>query len=1152
MTPITPGLNARGVWLASSGYPVVELRWDGAPAGSQLSGTRGHDAIWTPGTGAIVSGGAGDDSYYLFNASDEIVELPGRGIDTVRSYARTYRLTANVENLVVESDGAAGTGNDMPNILAGGAGNQTLDGGRGDDILRGGAGADVFVMQAGTGWDLITDFENGVDRLAIGAAYSQLTSFAAVRAAMSQVGTDVILRLSSTDAVIFQGKTLGVFTAQDFILTASVIAPGLNAGGAVLPASDSPVTWLTWNNQGIGTELAGTAWNDAIWMPGGGATVSGGAGDDLYHLYSLQDQVVELPDQGIDTIVSYVSAFLLPAHVENLMVQNASSSGTGNALANIIRGGAGSQTLDGGAGNDLLIGGAGADVFVMQPGTGRDLIADFENGVDALWIGDGFGQFTSFAAVVAAMTQSGSDVVLRLSGTDAVTFQGKTLDAFSLRDFILPTMTVTPGFNAIGTWLAASAPPTNWLGWASSAAGTSLSGSGSNDMIWTPGGGATVSGGRGDDTYHLYNMQDQVLELPDEGIDTVLSYLPAYRLPANIENLAVQSANSAGTGNERANILAGRAGSQTLDGGAGNDILTGGTGADVFVMQAGTGRDLITDFEHGVDRLVIGGGHAQFTSFAVVLAALTQNGSDVVLRLSATDSVTFAGKTLSAFSMDDFALPQASLMGSLRLIFSDDFTSFSGSSSGLDANGKANWRTTLMWGNRTLASNNEAQYYADPTMGANPFTLDAAGNGRLNITAKPTAGLPNGLTYSSGVITSDTIAVQTYGYFEMRAKIPEGAGFWPAFWLLRDDGAWPPEIDVMEILGDAPGRLLMTTRSTQTGTQSATYHSSEELSLDFHTYAVSWRPDRLTWYLDGTELYSMATPDDMHGPMYMVANLAVGGAGSWPGPADGVSSATLSIDYIRAYQFSDVAVPWRPPAVQGSLLVGTWSSDTIIGTTGSDRIEAGGGNDRLRGGNSADVFAFAPGEGQNVIVDFQPGIDKVLVYGVNSVGITESSAGLVLTLAAGTTVTLNGITALRAEDIVYADARLLGTAGADHFDRSAAMRAQYVSAGGGDDTVIGGPGDDFIIGGQGRDVLTGGAGRDTFAFGQWDGLDRITDFQPGIDRIMLRGIPSEAVWVNPARDADGIAGLQITYTEGQSIFLPGVTSLSSGDIVFSS
>ena len=99
--------------------------------------------------------------------------------------------------------------------------------------------------------------------------------------------------------------------------------------------------------------------------------------------------------------------------------------------------------------------------------------------------------------------------------------------------------------------------------------------------------------------------------------------------------------------------------------------------------------------------------------------------------------------------------------------------------------------------------------------------------------------------------------------------------------------------------------------------------------------------------------------------------------------------------------------------------------------------------------------------------------------------------------------------------------------------------------------MTGGAGDDFILGGQGDDILTGGPGADTFAFSAWDGHDRITDFTSGIDRIMFRGIAAQTVWVNPSHDAAGNTGLEIDYAVGQSIFLPGLTSLASGDIIFS-
>ena len=65
--------------------------------------------------------------------------------------------------------------------------------------------------------------------------------------------------------------------------------------------------------------------------------------------------------------------------------------------------------------------------------------------------------------------------------------------------------------------------------------------------------------------------------------------------------------------------------------------------------------------------------------------------------------------------------------------------------------------------------------------------------------------------YISGILTTQSRFSQKYGYFEIRAKIPVGIGVWPAFWMLADDGGWPPEIDVMEGRGQRPGDLVMTT-----------------------------------------------------------------------------------------------------------------------------------------------------------------------------------------------------------------------------------------------------------------------------------------------------------------------------------------------------
>jgi beta-glucanase (GH16 family) len=158
-----------------------------------------------------------------------------------------------------------------------------------------------------------------------------------------------------------------------------------------------------------------------------------------------------------------------------------------------------------------------------------------------------------------------------------------------------------------------------------------------------------------------------------------------------------------------------------------------------------------------------------------------------------------------------------------------------------------------------------------------------------------------GYPYVSGLISTQPSFSQTYGYFEMRAELPQGKGLWPAFWMLPKDDSWPPEIDVVESIGD-PSHVQMTAHSKhgQAGVVEARIAPNA-----FHTFAVSWDARDLIWYVDGGEAGRVETPDDMHKPMYLLANLAVGG--DWLGSAPRFPAkrfpAKLMIDYIRAYRF---------------------------------------------------------------------------------------------------------------------------------------------------------------------------------------------------------------------------------------------------------
>lgn len=214
------------------------------------------------------------------------------------------------------------------------------------------------------------------------------------------------------------------------------------------------------------------------------------------------------------------------------------------------------------------------------------------------------------------------------------------------------------------------------------------------------------------------------------------------------------------------------------------------------------------------------------------------------------------------------------------------------------------WTPNYWWGN-TISPNHELEYYSAGNIELSNGVL------RLRADKRQTNGLP----YTSGMVSSHGKFNQTYGYFEMRAKVPKGKGLWPAFWLLPDlrhGVTWPPEIDTMEILGHSTNTVYLTYhRLVGNGDDAPEQYAytGPDFSADFHTYGVEWNPSAVIWYIDGLERARSHTPVPA-GPMYVLANLAVGG--DWPGAPDGSTPFPnyFDIDYIRVYRkVSAAAVP---------------------------------------------------------------------------------------------------------------------------------------------------------------------------------------------------------------------------------------------------
>lgn len=452
--------------------------------------------------------------------------------------------------------------------------------------------------------------------------------------------------------------------------------------------------------------------------------------------------------------------------------------------------------------------------------------------------------------------------------------------------------------NAVGRLLYTSGATKNH--YSATNAGLTMTGTAQNDTFWGDSRvRTTMSGGAGDDIYYLYSSLNKVSEGLSAGIDTISTWMD-YTLPDNIENLTVTGAGRHAFGNTLDNIINGAAGTQTINGGKGDDVLFGGSGADIFVMEAGNGSDLLRDFSR--DDVIRLDGYG-FTSFAAVRGAMTQVGTAVKLALGNGEVAVFSNTTVASFSKAQFEIGLD--LDAMTLTFSDEFNTLS-----IDTGASGTWEPNYWWGaanGNSLHGNGEDQWYVDtrhaPTSAVNPFSV---ADGVLTITADRAAPeiqpLINGFDFTSGMLTTHGSFAQTYGYFEIRADMPEDKGVWPAFWLLPADGSWPPELDVIEMVGQEPTRLILSAHSNETGVRSTDRTVAHVTDTSgFHDYGMLWGPEEIVWYFDGVEIASAATPADMHKPMYMIANLAVGGvAGDVAADFDG---SQMKIDHIRAYDY---------------------------------------------------------------------------------------------------------------------------------------------------------------------------------------------------------------------------------------------------------
>jgi beta-glucanase (GH16 family) len=270
--------------------------------------------------------------------------------------------------------------------------------------------------------------------------------------------------------------------------------------------------------------------------------------------------------------------------------------------------------------------------------------------------------------------------------------------------------------------------------------------------------------------------------------------------------------------------------------------------------------------------------------------------------------------------------PMSSSFLSLHRTFHDDFDEHPLASGRWVPHyaGGAAWPEARYWGGdgsdfkRKDAWNGEQQIYVDPRyrgradapLGLDPFKIH---DGVLSIVASRTPPELKQVLfnneYVSGILTTQNSFSQKYGYFEIRSKVPAGTGVWPAFWMLANDGGWPPELDVLEGRGQRPGDLAMTThwRLPSTGKiESCGFDFAQpDAAMAFHDYGVLWLKDRVIYFIDRKPVSDISVPIGFDDPMYMIVNLAMGakyfqGVGfvDWESP----NMVEFEIDRISAYQ----------------------------------------------------------------------------------------------------------------------------------------------------------------------------------------------------------------------------------------------------------
>ena len=327
-----------------------------------------------------------------------------------------------------------------------------------------------------------------------------------------------------------------------------------------------------------------------------------------------------------------------------------------------------------------------------------------------------------------------------------------------------------------------------------------------------------------------------------------------------------------------------------------------------------------------------------------------QNDVVVVPRPSPTAQVTSlptaTGSVGDSSTPRPASTPRPTSASPYTLVWSDEFNETS-----LNTN---NWTAA----DTGVVYNNELEAYKPDNV-----YLE---NGKLVLEAKVEEY--KGKAYTSGKVVTKGKQAWTYGRFEIRAKMPESQGIWPAIWMLPEDdnifGGWPQggEIDILELLGHEPNKIYGTIHYGNPHASGQGEYTLEngKFSDGYHLYAFEWDPNEMRWYIDGQLYYtennwysrdvseadSLTYPAPFNRDFHLIMNLAVGG--DWPGNPDEttVLPSKMYVDYVRVYERNGGIYPpagerpesndsdARPPLEDGNYIYNGSFDEQVEGVDG--------------------------------------------------------------------------------------------------------------------------------------------------------------------------------------------------------------------------